>query len=128
MRRDIRALLAADSMAEVAPLLAEEVVFHSPVADYSGRDDVAHLLTTIAQVVGDVYAAREFTDGPYAAVLFTGRVGDASVDGMLLQRVEATGAVAEMTLWLRPLTALRQAVAQMRDALVENPLPTRRSV
>jgi hypothetical protein len=123
----VRALLAADSGEAVARLLAADVVFHSPVADYTGRDDVAYLLTTIGRVMSGIRAVHEFASRPVFATHFRGRVEEATVEGMLMQRIDANGSVTEVTLWLRPLAVLRRAVAQMRDALAREPLPSERT-
>ncbi|WP_219414289.1 nuclear transport factor 2 family protein [Pseudonocardia nigra] len=117
-------VLAADSPAAVERLLSADVVFHSPVADYTGRADVAHLLATIARCVHDVREGHGFLDGGRSATEFTGRVGDQAVDGVLIQRIDADGLLAEATLLLRPLAALRTAVGLMRDALAAAPLPS----
>jgi hypothetical protein len=124
MALSIRELLQEGSREAVASLLAESVVFHSPVADYGGRDDVAHLLATIARVLQDVRATHEWSDGTGVAIQFAGRVHGDVVEGMLVQRIDASGLVTEATLWLRPLAGLRRAVAQMREALAREPLPS----
>jgi DNA-binding MarR family transcriptional regulator len=120
----VQELLAGETPEAVAALLAEDVVFHSPVASYVGRADVAHLLATIAGVVADVRAVREFTDRAGRATQFGGRVDGVAVEGMLALRTGADGLVTEATLWLRPLAALRDAVAHVRDALTRAPLPS----
>jgi DNA-binding MarR family transcriptional regulator len=108
---DVRELLTVTEKNAVSPKLGEDVVFHSPVADYGGRDVVGQLLATIAGSLTDVRSIREFVDGNRYATEFSGRVGDAAVDGMLTQRLSADGMVEEATLWLRPLAALRSALA-----------------
>jgi hypothetical protein len=48
------------------------------------------------------------------------------LDGVLVQRCSADGLLVEATLLLRPLAALRTAIAQMRAALTADPLPSAR--
>ena len=106
--------------------LADDVVFHSPVATYRGREDVAHLLATIARVVDDVTPVRDTGDGDLRVTFFTARVGDAAADGVLA--VTSRGdAIAELRLMLRPLDVLLAAVRRMGEELAASPLPSTRS-
>lgn len=112
--------------------LARDVVFHSPVADYRGRDDVAHLFPTIGECLTGIEPLREFTDPgadgrePQSVTTFTAAVGEETVYGAFVQQVDAEGQLAEATLLIRPLGALTTAVSRMRDALSADPLPSRR--
>jgi hypothetical protein len=56
------ALRSADRAA-IGALLAADVAFHSPVADYSGREEVVNLLATIGGVIDDVRVRRALVDG-----------------------------------------------------------------
>ncbi|MFE6161399.1 hypothetical protein ACFQ7F_21095 [Streptomyces sp. NPDC056486] len=136
MSLDVRDLLAPGAPDRTRLLLARDVVFHSPVADYSGRDDVAHLLPKIGQCLTGIEPLREFDDpgkagqgqgqGQQSVTTFTGNVGADSVYGAFVQQVDAEGRLAEATLLLRPLSTLTAAINQMRDALIADPLPSRR--
>ena len=97
-------------------LLAEHVVFHSPVQTYRGRDQVLLLLVTIGGIIDDVQATREL-DG---VTFFTARVEEHPVDGVLDERADDQGKVTELTLMLRPLAALQAAVARMARALADS--------
>ncbi|MEU6672990.1 nuclear transport factor 2 family protein [Streptomyces sp. NPDC046925] len=132
---DVRDVLAPGTPGRAARLpLAPDVVFHSPVADYSGRDDVSHLFAKIGQCLTGLEPLREFTDpgeeatGRHSVTTFAAKVGDESesVYGALVQQVDEQGQLTEATLLLRPLGALKAAVSLMRDALSVDPLPSRR--
>jgi len=97
-------------------LLAEHVVFHSPVQTYRGREQVLLLLVTIGGIIDDVQATREL-DG---VTFFTARVEEHPVDGVLDERADDQGKVTELTLMLRPLAALQAAVARMARALADS--------
>src|ERR1700712_3803716 len=116
-------LLAAASRADVAALLEEDVVLHSPVADYRGRADVAHLLATIASCISPPRVGEQLTGAVSTATAFESAVGDRRLDGVLVQRCSDQELLAEATLLLRPLAVLRVAIAGMRDALIADPLP-----
>jgi hypothetical protein len=119
-------LLAAPDAADVAPLLDEQVVFHSPVADYRGQADVAHLLATIATCISKPEPGEQLTGAQSSATAFVAGVDEHRLDGVLVQRCSSDGLLVEATLLLRPLAALRTAIAQMRAALTADPLPSAR--
>jgi SnoaL-like domain len=96
-------------------LLAEDVVFHSPVQTYRGRDQAIHLLVLIGGVLEGTDVTRE-VDG---VTFFTAYVGEHPVDGVLVERADEYGRIAEITVMLRPLAALQAAVARMARALAE---------
>ena len=96
-------------------MLAEDVVFHSPVQTYRGRDQVVHLLGTIGGIIDAVEPTREL-DG---VTFFAAEVEEHPVDGVLVEREDPAGHIAEVTLMLRPLAQLQAAVARMARALAE---------
>ena len=114
MSRLLAAIAGRDREALNA-LLADDVVFHSPVQTYRGRERVVHLLVTVGGVIDDVEATREL-DG---VTFFAARVEEHPVDGVLDEHTDAAGYVAEITLMLRPLAQLQAAVARMTRALAE---------
>jgi hypothetical protein len=102
-------------------LLAEDVVFHSPVQTYRGREQIVHLLVTIGGILDHVDVTREL-DG---VTFFTAQVEEHPLDGVLDQRRDEDGTIAEITLMLRPLAALQAAVARMTRALSQGVNPDR---
>jgi hypothetical protein len=94
-------------------MLAEDVVFHSPVQTYRGRDQVVRLLVTIGGILEAVDVAREL-DG---VSFFAASVEEHPLDGVLVEITNAGDRVAEITLMLRPLAAVQAAVARMTRAL-----------
>jgi hypothetical protein len=120
------AFLRSASGADLTGVLAEDVRFHSPAADYEGRQDVAHLVTAISSVLEDVNATRRFSQGPATTTFFTATVDGHPLDGVLDERFAPDGRIAEATLFLRPYAALRVAIGRMRLALAQDPLPSAR--
>ena len=112
----IDALRDADR-SSIERLLAEHVAFHSPVADYRGRDEVVNLLATIGGVIDDVRVRRELVEGPETVTFVEGEIAGRSVDGVLDTIRDESGQIAEITLMLRPLDALVEAVKRMAAAL-----------
>ena len=109
--------LRAGDRAAIAEQLTESVVFHSPVTDYRGRDEVAALLATIAGVIDDVRVRREVVQGDEVVTFFEGEIGGRAIDGVLDQRQASDGRLSEITLMLRPLDALLEGVKRMGAAL-----------
>lgn len=120
-------LLGRGDRAALERELAASVRFHSPVADYDGRADVAHLLSIIASILDDVKATRQLSDGHAVTTFITCCVEGQALDGILDERLDEREQVEEATLLLRPLGALRVAVSAMRDRLLAEPLPSNRA-
>jgi hypothetical protein len=111
---------AVESMdkAAVPDILAEDVVFRSPVVfrPYEGRDAVAAVLTEGAMnVFEDFRYTDRFESGDSAALIFEARVGDRELQGLDLLRFDGAGLVRELTVMVRPmsgLVALGEAMAR----------------
>jgi len=110
----LRAVAGRDRDALIE-LLAEDVVFHSPVQTYRGREQAIRLLVTAGGVLDGVEVTRRL-DG---VTFFTARVEEHPVDGVLDERAGEDGRIAEVTLMLRPLAQLQAAVARMARALAD---------
>jgi quercetin dioxygenase-like cupin family protein len=115
-RRLTDAFLEGDARAMVAEL-APDAVFRSPVADYEGGDRIAAVLGAVTQVVGSPQATR-LIEGPGQTLqAFTGEFAGIAGDGHLLAMEGGDGAVSELTLMVRPLATLLDAVDRMRVLL-----------
>ena len=104
--------------------LSEHVVFHSPVKDYRGRADVAHILMTIGSVIGGIEAEHELVAERRVVTIITATHHDRRMTGVLDESFDAAGRVERATLLLRPLSALLDAITAMRVALERSPLPS----
>ncbi|WP_062997277.1 hypothetical protein [Nocardia mikamii] len=104
-------------------LLAEDVTFSSPVADYHGRARAAHLLATIATVLDSVQQTRQWTDGQQRIFAFTARFADQELQGVLREELSEAGGLTHVTLFLRPYRVLRAAIAEMARRLEVSPPP-----
>ena len=122
MSQLLDALRARDADA-LGKLTAEEVRFHSPVTDYEGRAQVVHLLRTIGDVLDSVEAEETFDAPAVTVTLAKARVGNREADALIREEVDASGAIVDLTLMLRPLDVLMDAVERMGQALAADPLP-----
>lgn len=125
MPSPIVSLLQDPDRRALAELVSESVRFHSPVADYEGRSDVTHLLLLIARVLEDLRPTRELRTSTSYTTFVETSVNGRPIEGVLDEHQDDSGRVVEATLMLRPLSALRAAVAVMAQALDEDPLPSR---
>jgi ketosteroid isomerase-like protein len=94
-----------DAMRE---LLADDVVFHSPVAHkpFEGREVVAQVLAFAAATFEDFRYADEVADGDRVALIFRARVGDRELQGLDFLRTNADGLIEELTVMVRPMSGL----------------------
>ena len=119
----VEALHARD-LSAIDGLLAEEVAFHSPVRSYHDRRDVVHLLGTLAGLFDDLQVVREWPGPGGAATFIEIDGGDRRLGGVIEERRDPDGRIAEVTLMLRPLGPLLKAVERMGQALESAPLPS----
>lgn len=107
----------------LAALLADDAAFSSPAADYAGRRDVSHMLGLIARVLQDVRAGPQWGDEYETVSAFAARFQGEEMQGMLREQRDSSGALAHVTLYLRPYPVLRVAMARMGELLARSPLP-----
>ncbi|SEQ40699.1 nuclear transport factor 2 family protein [Streptomyces radiopugnans] len=109
-----RAVEARDEQA-LADLLAEDVVFTSPVAfrPYEGKAITAAILRGVMRVFEDFSYTREISDpgGRDHALVFTATVGGRRVEGCDLLHFDEDGRIDYLTVMVRPLSAA-QALAE----------------
>jgi hypothetical protein len=90
--------------------LAPDAVFHSPVADYRGRDQIAPVLAALTRVVRVTANVAVHRDDAETVWFFTAEIEGERADGVL--RVRGAPA-ADVTLMIRPLDALLAGVKAM---------------
>jgi hypothetical protein len=117
-----REAVEAGDLDRVTSLLAEDVTFSSPAVfkPYSGRETVAFILAAVFRVFEDFRYEREIGSASDVdhALVFRARVGDKEVHGVDLLRMSPDGEIADLTVMIRPLSALN-AVAQAMGAQLE---------
>jgi hypothetical protein len=122
-QRSILDVWASGETEQLMGLLAETVVFSSPVADYEPRVRASHVLGLIPGVVDEVRATMRWDGDRETVSAFTARIGDDRLDGMLREERDGSGALVHVTLFLRPYRSLTAAIGRMRELLAESPLP-----
>lgn len=113
-----RAAVEARDIEAAVALLADDVVFRSPVVfkPYQGREAVGLLLRTVIQVFEDFEYVREIgaPDAADHALVFRTRIGDREIEGCDFIHMNGDGRIDELTVMVRPLSgtlALAEAMA-----------------
>ncbi|MEV6327667.1 nuclear transport factor 2 family protein [Streptomyces sp. NPDC051909] len=108
--------------AAVEALLAEDVVFTSPVAfkPYPGKAITAAILRGVLRVFEDFTYVREIADpgGRDHALVFTATVGGRRIQGCDFLHFDEDGKIDDFTVMVRPLSAA-QALAEAMGAQFE---------
>jgi hypothetical protein len=124
MRSKLLPLTSRDPANVLHNALSEHVVFHSPVRDYHGRADVAHILMTIGDVLDKIESQSELVADCQVVTIFTATHAHHRMAGVLHETFDALGRVERGTLLFRPLSTLLEAITAMRAALERSPLPS----
>ena len=109
-------------------LLADDVVFHSPIVfkPYRGRDAVAPILFAVSRVFEDFRYVAEIgaDDARDHALVFKARVGDRELHGCDFLHTDDDGQIDEFSVMVRPLSAavaLAEAMKAQLEAVSEGP-------
>src|SRR5262245_50623287 len=115
--RAFREAVEAGDMDAVEALLAEDVVFTSPVVfkPYPGKAITAAILRAVSTVFQDLRSHRELTgdDGRDHALVFTARVGGRELTGCDFIRLNENGLTSEFMVMVRPLSGAQALAAEM---------------
>ncbi|PKT72131.1 hypothetical protein CW362_15300 [Streptomyces populi] len=117
-----RKAVEAGDLDAVEELLADDVVFTSPVAfkPYPGKPITAAILRGVWRVFSDFRYVREIAgaDGRDHALVFTAKVGDKEINGCDFLHFDEDGRIDEFMVMVRPLSAA-QALSEAMGAQFE---------
>ncbi|MDT0472429.1 nuclear transport factor 2 family protein [Streptomyces sp. DSM 41014] len=123
--RAFREAVEAGDLDAVEALLAEDVVFTSPVAfkPYPGKAITAAILRAVTRIFEDFRYERELAgaDGRDHALVFRTRVGGRELTGCDFIHLDENGLIDELTVMVRPLSAaqaLSEAMGAQFDRIV----------
>ncbi|MFI2414401.1 nuclear transport factor 2 family protein [Streptomyces sp. NPDC018947] len=121
-----RAAVEAHDFDAVEALLADDVVFSSPVVfrPYHGKATTTAILRAVERVFEDFRYERVIGEagGRDHALVFSARVGDRDIGGCDFLRLDDDGRIAEFTVMVRPLSgalALQAAMAEEFERIAE---------
>ena len=127
--RRFRAAVEADDVNAASELLAEEIVFHSPITvhPFVGRETVTELLGLVADTFEDFRYTDELEAGDAYALIFRASVAGRELEGIDLLRVGADGSIADFTVMIRPLSGLAPFAEAMAEKVARAGLATTRA-
>jgi len=118
---DFRAAVEAEDLAAVEDLLADNVVFRSPVAfqPYSGKAITLAILRAVVEVFEDFHYVRELRDGEDHAYVFEATVDGLTITGCDFLRFDVDGRIEDFMVMVRPLKAAEALAARMGERYPE---------
>jgi hypothetical protein len=121
-----RAAVEARDFEGAVALLAEDVVFRSPVVfrPYEGREVVGPLVLAASRVLEDFRYEREIGEEGARdhALVFRAKVGDREVHGCDFLHTDDDGLIDDFTVMVRPLSgalALAEAMKAQLEAMTD---------
>jgi hypothetical protein len=111
-----RAAVEARDLDAIGTMLAEDVVFRSPVVfkPYRGRAITSAILRTVTEVFEDFHYVREVRDPSGEEVLvFEAKVDGLELTGCDMLRYDAEGKIVDFMVLVRPLRAAQALQREM---------------
>ena len=107
-----RVMQAGNQPSDLAELIAEDAVFHSPVVHTPqvGRAKVIQYLAAAGQVLGSANFryVRELVDGDEVLLEFIDELDGIKINGIDLMRFNAEGKIVDFKVMVRPLKAVNK--------------------
>jgi len=114
-------MVTTRDMSILNELLAEDVVFRSPVAfnPYPGKQVVFFILSNVIQVFENFTYHREFftEDGLSVVLEFSANVGEKKLKGIDMIRFNEQGQIVDFEVMIRPKSGLEALAVQMRQRM-----------
>ncbi|KUI47665.1 hypothetical protein AU198_24005 [Mycobacterium sp. GA-1199] len=121
MVHEFRQAVEAGDLDAVIALCRDDIVFRSPVVftPYEGRDALRTILAAVMEVFEDFRYVREIgaADARDHALVFQAKVGDKDIEGCDFIRTDENGAISELTVMVRPLSATLSLAEMMKARL-----------
>ena len=110
-------ILERNAMEELDPLLADGIVFRSPVAHtpYPGREAIKLVLKNVNQVFENFtyYRTLVTDDGTSLVLEFSAEVNGKQLKGIDMLRFDEQGRILEFEVMVRPLSGLQELGKEM---------------
>jgi len=99
--------------------LREDVVLHSPVLfrGFEGRELVIEVLAHVAETLRDLIYLDELSGERRIALHFKATVADRELEGVDFLELDEEGRIAELTVFMRPMSALSRFNEAMAERL-----------
>jgi hypothetical protein len=114
-----RLAVEAKDLEAATATLREDVVLHSPILfrGFEGREVAMQVLTHVAATLEDFRYTDELAGDGTVMLRFKARVGDRELEGIDFLELDEAGLVAELTVFMRPMSALTAFNEQMAARL-----------
>jgi hypothetical protein len=114
-----RVAAEAKDVERMTETLREDVVLHSPILfrGFEGREIVTQVLTHVAATLEDLTYVDELAGESTVCLRFKANVGDRELEGIDFLELDEEGKVAELTVFMRPLSAINTFNEQMKQRL-----------
>jgi hypothetical protein len=124
-----REAVESGDIGPVPALLAEDIVFHSPVTfhPYVGRETVSQLLGIVFDTFEDFRYTDELEMDGGHALIFRTAVNGRELEGIDIFRLDDDGLIADFTVMLRPLSGLVPFAGVMAEKVTAAGLESTRS-
>lgn len=110
-------MIQSGDLSNLSDLLADEVVFRSPVAHkpYEGKQVVFFILTNVIQVFENfTYHRKLYTeDGKNVVLEFSANVSEKSLKGIDMVQFNEQGKIIDFEVMIRPMSGLAALAEQM---------------
>lgn len=99
--------------------LNENVVLHSPILfrGFEGREIVSQVLTHVAATLEDLTYVDELVGEDTVCLRFKAKVGELELEGIDYLQLDSHGKVIDLTVFMRPMSALTAFNEQMKQRL-----------
>ncbi len=118
-----RSAVEARNLEGMMATFAIDAVLHSPVTfkPFEGRAAIRQLLAILFEIFQDFQYTDELEaeDGT-RALIFNARVGDRDLQGLDLIRFDGSGLIRDLTVMVRPRSALEALLAEVGPRLAES--------
>ena len=114
---DFRMAVETQDLDAIEELLADDVVFRSPVAHqpYPGKAITLAILKSVVEVFEDFHYVRELRDGDDHAYVFEATVDGLTITGCDFLQFDADGRINDFMVMVRPLKAAQALAARMGE-------------
>jgi hypothetical protein len=96
--------------------LREDVVLHSPILfrGFEGREIVGQVLAHVAATLEGLTYVDELVGEDSVCLRFKAKVGDRELEGIDYLQLDGDGKVVDLTVFMRPLSAINAFNEQMK--------------
>lgn len=114
-----RLAVEAKDLEAATATMRQDVVLHSPILfrGFEGREIVMQVLTHVAATLEDFRYTDELAEDGVVVLRFKARVGDRELEGIDFLELDEQGLVKELTVFMRPMSALTAFNEQMAARL-----------